>query len=176
MRKMALCQGFQATFTSKALKVGASNMAFKLFTPHIQQDLRFPELILRIAALDTTLELTSEFMATSFLKYKWKESLLWFLRRCTSQLIDDLVEDEICDPHQKPSGVPNTHSFLECVDGTSAIPFTSNPHSIFVFCSLENFVAGVHDCINANWVLSGHPAVSDWPICADGSFIDIFTS
>ena len=85
--------------------------------------------------------------------------MLWFIKQCTPSHLLTLEDDTIIDPHTKPPYVPDAFRFLEMVDSTSAIPYTSNPHSIFVFCSLENFVAGVRDRMNANWVLEGHEPV-----------------
>jgi hypothetical protein len=101
-------------------------------------------------------------MARSFLKYRWKESLLWVLFQLTPELAIVPVADEIGDRHHRPeTGIPDVTMFLNFLDDSGAIPFASNPHSIFVFSSLQNFVAGIYDTINANWVLAGHPAVSE---------------
>jgi hypothetical protein len=118
-------------------------------------------LIFTIASPDTRLEQSSDFMASSFSKYRWKESLLWVLLRMTPELTVNPVTEIFVDPHQSPEeGIPDTSMFLCFLDQSRSIPFTSNPHSAFVFSSLQNFVAGVYDTINANWLLAGHPSVS----------------
>ena len=100
-------------------------------------------------------------MAESFRKYKWKESSLWILWKVTPELTVEPVVDDLGDPHSFPDGgIPNVKEFLQSVDATGAIPITSNPHSMFAFTSLQNFVAGVHDTINPNWTLLGKPQVS----------------
>jgi hypothetical protein len=118
--------------------------------------------IFEIAVPDTKLQLSSTFMASSFLKYRWKESLLWILFQLTPELTIVPVADGIGDRHHCPeTRIPNVTMFLSFLDDSGAIPFASNPHSIFVFSSLQNFVASIYDTINANWVLAGHPAVSE---------------
>jgi hypothetical protein len=100
-------------------------------------------------------------MAHSFLVYRWKESLLWILWQLTPELTFQPVTDACGDSHQVPEDyLPEVVTFLSFVDQSHAIPFATNPHSIFVFASLQNFVAGVYDTINANWVLAGHKPVS----------------
>ena len=85
--------------------------------------------------------------------------MLWFLKECTPGHCLAHNQEAIVDPHTKPSYVPDPHTFLRVVDSMSAIPFESNPHSIFLFFSLENFIAGVHDTVAANWVMDGHKSV-----------------
>jgi hypothetical protein len=100
-------------------------------------------------------------MAKSFLKYRWKESLLWVLLQLMPELTVELEPDKVGDAQHFPvAGVPDIPSFLRFLDDSGAIPVASNPHSIFIFSSLQNFVAAVHDTVNANWVLAGHIAVS----------------
>ena len=112
-------------------------------------------MILMIAAPDTALERSSKLMARSFLRFKWKESLLWILFQLTPELTVTSITDNVGDPHVNPQqGIPNVPDFLSFLDKSGAIPFSSNPHSIFVFSSLQNFVAGVYDTINANLVLA----------------------
>lgn len=125
------------------------------------QHQRFPELIFKIAAPDTQLELSSEFMAESFLKYRWKESLLAILLQLIPAFQLELVPDPMGDPHVRPKeGVPDIAGFLNFMDQSNAIPVGSNPHSIFIFCSLQNFTTGVYDTINANLAVAGRDAVS----------------
>jgi hypothetical protein len=120
--------------------------------------------MLNVSAPDTRLELFSEIMAGSFLRYKWKESLMWILHQLMPELELMSAIDDIGDPQRCPiRAVPDTHSFLHFIDKSQAIPIASNPHSVFVFSSLENFVAGVYDTINANWILDGHSAVRHHP-------------
>jgi len=78
-------------------------------------------------------------MAVSFMKYRWKESLLWFLYQCTQALVPKGYADDVGDPQIKPEGVPEAKTFLSFIDATSAIPFASNPHAIFVFLQFAKF-------------------------------------
>jgi hypothetical protein len=113
-----------------------------------------------IAAPDTALERSSKFMSRSFLKYRWKESLLWILFHLTPELTVENIDDNVGDAHLCPQqGIPDIPDFLLFLDNSGAIPFLSNPHSIFVFSSLRNFAAGVYDTINANLVLAGRVPV-----------------
>ena len=100
------------------------------------------------------------FMSRSFLKYRWKESLLWILFQLTPELAVQNIDDDIGDAHLSTKhGIPDIPDFLLFLDTSGAIPFSSNPHSIFVFSSLQNFAAGVYDTINANLVLAGRVPV-----------------
>lgn len=127
----------------------------------IRQTTDLAKVMLTISAPDTKLELSSPLMANSFLKYKWKESLPWILLQLIPDMTLEPVVDDIGNPQKCPTmGVPDVHTFLRFLDTSGAIPIASNPHSIFVFSSLQNFAAGVYDTINANLVLHGHLAVS----------------
>lgn len=76
-------------------------------------------------------------------------------------MVVEPVVDEFGDPSHQTEGEPvDATAFLEFVDASESIPIASNPHAVFVFSSLQNFVAGVYDTINANWVLAGNSAVS----------------
>jgi hypothetical protein len=127
----------------------------------MSQTTELAKLILDISAPDTRLELSSRLMADSFLKYKWKESLLWILIKLLPEMeLESEVDDHI-DPHKRPAGdMPDVHAFICFVDRSHAIPIASNSHSIFLFSSPQNFAAAVDDTINANLILEGHSAVS----------------
>jgi hypothetical protein len=113
-----------------------------------------------IAAPGTALEISSKFMSRSFLRYRWKESLLWILFQLTPELTVENIADDVGNAHLSPEqGIPDIPDFLAFLDKSGAIPFSSNPHSIFVFSSLQNFAAGVYDTINANLVLAGRVPV-----------------
>jgi hypothetical protein len=95
------------------------------------------------------------------MKYRWKESLSWILAQLMPEMALELVIDDIGDPQKScTTGLPDVHDFLIFLDKSGAIPVASNPHSVFVFSSLQNFAAGVYDTINANLVLDGQSAVS----------------
>jgi hypothetical protein len=118
-----------------------------------------PKLIFQVAAPDTKLETSSQFMAHSFLKYRWKETLLWFISQCTPEPFEEAGDDGFPTKQEFENQVPVVN-FLHFVDRTSAIPVGSSPHAIFAFSSLPNFLAAIEDFMDANWVADGGAHVS----------------